>query len=463
MTQKNGLGYILINKKKTLISKSNLLKLIKTQKKKAILSVQNWDAQDFKDFQILVNGVFQAEGYAGGSFPFISKYNFNPTIKISQNASIPSIYFLCLLWVVLGQNLSFNIFKTSGNIYHISLFTRSWKIILKLIPYFSFVYGNKYRGLIMLKNIYLLMLNRNLTNETITKIIILGYNLVHLSMKRISLKEKIKAVLNEELDHKKLEILNNYKENNRPLSKLFLLGVILGDGNFSIRIRDTGNGLWFIPKFRIAQKNTLNNKILLDNMVNFLKALSIKSYITVGKKKENNRLLYLNIESIVHVKAFYILLSEHSKWFFWKKLQFSPLDKYFLLSNVASRHWTNGQLALLWEIYSNNAFPNMKKNYEFWKNKIEIYFKNKLEQATSTCSEGITKESLFYISISKDKSWVVTLPTGLNIKPKAKYFFFKTFEGSKEKALRAAIEYRDNSLNNWLINNGFKVSNKLSN
>lgn len=73
----------------------------------------------------MVNGVFQAEGYAGGSFPFISKYNFNPTIKISQNASIPSIYFLCLLWVVLGQNLSFNIFKTSENIYHISLFTRS--------------------------------------------------------------------------------------------------------------------------------------------------------------------------------------------------------------------------------------------------------------------------------------------------------------------------------------------------
>jgi excinuclease UvrABC nuclease subunit len=36
-----GSGYILINKKKTLISKSNLLKLIETGKKKAILSVKN--------------------------------------------------------------------------------------------------------------------------------------------------------------------------------------------------------------------------------------------------------------------------------------------------------------------------------------------------------------------------------------------------------------------------------------
>jgi len=73
-----------------------------------------------------------------------------------------------------------------------------------------------------------------------------------------------------------------------------------------------------------------------------------------------------------------------------------------------------------------------------------------LEQAIlfSSLDDRMAKEDLFYICISKDRSWVVTLPTGLNIKPKAKYFFFKTYEGSKEKALRAAIEYRDNTLNN---------------
>ena len=35
----------------------------------------------------------------------------------------------------------------------------------------------------------------------------------------------------------------------------------------------------------------------------------------------------------------------------------------------------------------------------------------------------------------------------LKVKPKAKYFFFKTYDYSKEKALIAAIEYRDNILN----------------
>jgi GTP:adenosylcobinamide-phosphate guanylyltransferase len=98
----------------------------------------------------------------------------------------------------------------------------------------------------MLKDIHSLLKSGNLTNETITKIIILGYNLVELSKKKISLNEKLLAVLNlnEKLDSKKLNtLLNNYTKNNKPLSMLFILGFILGDGNFLIRIRDTGKGL----------------------------------------------------------------------------------------------------------------------------------------------------------------------------------------------------------------------------
>ena len=61
----------------------------------------------------------------------------------------------------------------------------------------------------------------------------MGYNFVEISKKRISLNEKLLAVLNKKLDSKKLNaLLNNYTENNRPLSILFILGFILGDGNF---------------------------------------------------------------------------------------------------------------------------------------------------------------------------------------------------------------------------------------
>ena len=94
---------------------------------------------------------------------------------------------------------------------------------------------------------------------------------------------------------------------------------------------------------------------MLDNIANFLQGLGVKSYIVLCQEK--GRLLCLKIEGIASVKTFYSLLSFHSKWFFWKKLQFSPLDKYLLLSNVAARHWKTGQLALLKEIYLSNAFP----------------------------------------------------------------------------------------------------------
>ena len=69
----------------------------------------------------MVNGIFQAEGYVGGNFPYTSKYSFTPTISLSQNASIASIDFFCKLWVVLGKNFIFTITKTSQNIYHIRL------------------------------------------------------------------------------------------------------------------------------------------------------------------------------------------------------------------------------------------------------------------------------------------------------------------------------------------------------
>lgn len=473
-----GWGYIFINNKKTPISKIKLLTLIETRKKQALYHIKNWSDKDFKDFQVLVNGVFQAEGYIGGGFPSINKYNFSPELKISQNASMASVDFLCLLWVVLGKKLWFTIGKTSQNIYHISLETSGWKTILNLTSYFSYTYGYKYRSFLILKDMHSLLKSGTLTNETIGKILILGYSQVELSQKRISLSKKFLTILNEKFDEGSrlpsaarrprshwenisAALLKTYTENNRSLSILFILGFVLGDGNFLIRIRDTGKGLWFIPIFRIYQKNVLLNRKLLGNISNFLQGLGIHSRTNAGKEK--GRLLCLSIEG-KGVKAFYYLLSEYKKWFFWKKIQFSPLDKYFVISDVAARHWKNGQLALLREIYSSNAFPLKKNNLEFYKNKIEIYFKNKLVSykspksiSSSISSEGLPKEDLFYICVSKNISWLVTIPTALKIKPKQKYFFFKTYGGDKEKALRAAIEYRDNSLNNWLMNNGFKV------
>jgi hypothetical protein len=50
----------------------------------------------------------------------------------------------------------------------------------------------------MLKDMHFLLKSGNLTNETIAKIIILGYNLVELSKNRIRLNEKLLAVLGKD-------------------------------------------------------------------------------------------------------------------------------------------------------------------------------------------------------------------------------------------------------------------------
>ena len=310
-------GYILINNRKILISRSKLLKIIETQKKQALLAVKNWDIKNFKDFQILVNGIFQGEGYIGGSFPYTYKYNFKPKISIGQNASMASIYFFCLLWVVLSKKLKFSVYKTSENIYHISLLTHTWDTILKLIPYFSHLYGYKHRGFLILKNMHSLMKSENLTNETITKIIILGYNLVEHSKKRMNLNEKLLAVLNlnEKLDSKKLNtLLNNYTENNRPLSVLFMLGFILADGNFLIRIRDTGKG-WGVYPRPLGENPTLQIHPCLSaaggrgrgNKLNYLYYWNTTFYSV--RIKQNNP-LNLNIYQLnyylVYIKINYI-------------------------------------------------------------------------------------------------------------------------------------------------------------
>ena len=95
----------------------------------------------------------------------------------------------------------------------------------------------------MLRDIHLLRSDRYLTKKEIIRKIILGYNLVHLSMNKLSLSNKIKAVLNEAINPKYLNVLNKYEENDTSLSVLFILGFILGDGSFSIRIRDSGKGI----------------------------------------------------------------------------------------------------------------------------------------------------------------------------------------------------------------------------
>lgn len=118
---------------------------------------------------------------------------------------------------------------------------------------------------------------------------------------------------------------------------------------------------------------------------------------------------------------------------------------------MGARHWKESQIALLRILYDNKMYnPHLKfrsSALDYWVKTLDVLYDERIK--SSALNE-------FYITMSKNVSFAVNLPVALKIKPKTKYFFFKTFNNSKEEALRAAIDYRDAQLNKWLSDKGFK-------
>ena len=442
-------GFITINNQKQVVTKLELLNLIELTKKKIAKNntVYLINQEKFlNDFRELANGVFQAEGHIGGYFPTASTITFRPVVYISQNASDYSLEFLTLLWAILDKNLKFVIYRNEPSKYfHIRLLSRDWDFIIKkLIPYLSLVYGDKFKGFLKLREIYSLHKKPNISNNTKVKLINLAYNLVNTSRKKTDISEKIFAVLSETSQME--DFINIYPDNNKPLSMLFILGFLLGDGNFAIRIRDSKNGVWFIPLIRLEQKYTLDNSNLFENILEYLNKLNIKGRISEYAKNQNSTHIVFTIDDKTSIRNFVNIIEKHSNFFFWKKEQIYLILKSMIIISVAARHWKQSQIALLRLLY-NNKDNNLKFTFDYWLNRLDEFYNER--KKTSALNE-------FYITMSKNIAWAVNLPVALSIKPKTKYFFFKTFNNSKQEALNAAIEYRNAQLNKWLLDKGFK-------
>lgn len=430
-------GFIKINNKKVEVTKLQLLNLIESVQKS--FSQKNLkDPKFLSDFKKLVNGVFQAEGHIGGGFTSLLSIFFRPMVYISQNASDYSINFFVLLWLILDkdQNLKYIIsINNKSRYFHIRFQTRNWIFIIdKLIPYLSLVYGDKYKGLHKLIDIYYIINLNNPSNSLKAKLINLTYCLVDNSAKVTSKEEKLKAVLGE--NHNVLFKLENYKDNTKPLSLLFLSGFLLGDGNFTLRIRDYVTGIWFIPLIRLEQKFTEDNYYIFKNIVIFLDTLSVKANISYFTLNGVVIRITLTIEGKQAVGKLIKALEGYNSLFFWKEEQINLMKNSLVLSSVAARHWKDSQLALLRLIYIREDHK-LEKSFEHWVTRLnEIYSKR--------------ENTNFYITMSKNQAWLVSLPVALKILPKAKYFFFKTYNNSQEEALRAAIAYKDEQLKKWL-------------
>ena len=446
------------------MTKLELLALIADNKQKAKEDYleKRFNSDYLTSLRSLLNGVFTAEGSWSGQFYARTSHRFTPKFSIGQNAGSESIKLFSLMWVILDCQLVWQVSRTKNNNFHIQLVNTNFDYIIStLIPYFSLTFGEKFTA-----GAKLLRLAELKTQDTLLarfETICLVYSLTSGGHNRIiSLKDKLIAcgVYEDKLDitQSKISALvesrnkNNqklYPENTLPLNILFILGFFLGDGSLYIRIRDKKNGLTFIPKFEIKQKNIFSSVQLLQKICEFFLSSGIQATL-----QENDNYVLCVIEGIENVcQKLLPFLIKHSEFFFWKEYQLDMTNQFGKLISLDTRNLLPVKYLLIKTIYS----IDNDRNYPFghWINRINEIFKNK--------SANISGE--FYISQKKSKTevvgWNVYLPEFFNVKPRTKYFYFSTF-GGKIEALRAAVHWRDNIINSWLHEQGYETNPVLS-
>lgn len=144
-----------------------------------------------------------------------------------------------------------------------------------------------------------------------------------------------------------------FTDNFQVPSLLFLLGLWLGDGTFSIRIRlvsaRKGN-IWLIPIIRLTQLDSPMNQHLFNMFKAGVKALGVSSHSQPDKLRG---MLTLAVEGNTNVfPILNTLFSQHIHFMYWKYPQLEMLHKYsiFVKSGIHSTHI--GLIAMLEMIYS---------------------------------------------------------------------------------------------------------------
>lgn len=192
---------------------------------------------NYENFRHTANGLFQAEGHISCR---IKNLGFIPVFVLTQNYSLQSLNFFVTLWYILGSNTNLSItISQSGNLV-IRLSSESWKIILStLLTYFSLIYGEKFIAFKKLLQIRELSQSGIIANINLA--VILVYSLASDGPSR-------KLTLVEQLSLFGINDLNlpvkipNYTDNMKIPSILFMIGFIVGDGSFLIRLRLLNTG-----------------------------------------------------------------------------------------------------------------------------------------------------------------------------------------------------------------------------
>jgi hypothetical protein len=248
-----------------------------------------------EDFHQFINGFYQAEGTMGAYFPRENSLTIRFYFSIGQNYSIEALNILLNLQKVLNVGRVKLEFSSIDKAHIRYVVSNTKDIIFKVLPYFSLIYGQKRRDLVILEKIYKLSFELPLKKGTISEVtsdiefraiksefIHLIYSTNPLGNKRkLSLQEKLSVFNCKDLIYEEeIEVLDN---NNLP-SKLFIMGLFLGDGSFGFVFdakpsRDPIFNVKTVFTFA-AQSNTEANILLLKLVA---KSMGLNPYICIKK------------------------------------------------------------------------------------------------------------------------------------------------------------------------------------
>ena len=272
-----------------------------------------------EDFHQFINGFYQAEGTMGAYFAREDSLAIRFSFSIGQNYSAEALNIFLNLQKVLNVGRVKLEFYALNKVHVRYTVSNTRDIIFKVLPYFSLIYGQKRRDLIILQKIYKLSLELSLKKGTKLEVAspiefrYIQSEFIHLiystnplgQSRKLSLQEKLLMFNCKDLRYEEdIKVLDN---NNLP-SKLFIIGLFLGDGSFGFVFdakpsRDPIFNVKIVFNFA-AQSNTEANISLLQLVA---KSMNINPYICIRK----DGMIGLNYTGKIVYEYIMTFLAEH--------------------------------------------------------------------------------------------------------------------------------------------------------
>lgn len=321
---------------------------------------------EFKNFQMFINGLYQAEGISGVYFPKKDSLRVVFYFSIGQNYSPEAALLLLRLRSVLGVG-SIKIESSTRGIPHIRYIVTNTKDILnKIVPYFTYLYGQKRLDLAKLHSIY--DLSTTLCQSFDKK---LALELIHLVYSTNPEGQERKVTLADKLSIYDCSLKDSFEysvvsENTELPSIFFIIGLFLGDGSLGFVFDEPKSRA---PKFYIkiifnfaSQKATEFNVYLLTLIA---KSMELEPRIY----KKGGLMLSLEYSGEIVYRTILPILSSHRDWLYWRERNFNIALSVAEIQND-KRHLTREGykeiIELLFSVPNNYAKPK-----EYWLDLIE--------------------------------------------------------------------------------------------